>query len=41
MVRKKTKVSRKKVASRKPSGILHSVVSWVREKAGMAPYSTN
>lgn len=43
MVRKKTKVvSRKKaVSSKKPAGLLHSVVSWVREKAGMTPYSAN
>lgn len=36
MVRKKTKTSRKKCAPcRKPTGLVGSVVSWVREKAGM------
>jgi hypothetical protein len=37
MVRKKTKVSRKKcVSCTRPVGLLGSVMSWVKERAGVS-----
>jgi hypothetical protein len=35
MVKKNIKATRKKCTCKKPTGVIGSVVSWVREKAGI------
>jgi hypothetical protein len=35
MVKRKVKATRKKCTCKKPTGVIGSVVSWVREKAGV------
>jgi len=35
MVKKKIKAASKKCTCKKPTGVIGSVVSWVREKAGV------